>query len=101
MGSNPRFLAILDVVTPPVGKVGLAHFRGIFVSSTIGLRKPDAVAFDHVVEAIGVPADRILFFDDSAVNIAGARARGLQAVQVGSIADVERALAELAEVEQR
>jgi glucose-1-phosphatase len=34
----------------------LGHFREIFLSSTIGLRKPDAAAYDHVVNAIGVPA---------------------------------------------
>ena len=42
----------------------LGHFREIFLSSTIGLRKPDAAAYDHVVKAIGVPASRIVFFDD-------------------------------------
>lgn len=73
----------------------LRHFREIFVSSTIGLRKPDAKAYDYVVKAIGVPADRILFFDDNLANISGARARGLQAVHVKSIADVENALADL------
>jgi putative hydrolase of the HAD superfamily len=70
----------------------LGHFREIFLSSSIGLRKPDADAYDHVVQAIGVPAERILFFDDLAANIDGARARGLQAVQVRSSADVARAL---------
>jgi FMN phosphatase YigB (HAD superfamily) len=34
----------------------LAHFKEIFVSSTIRLRKPDAAAFGYVVKAIGVPA---------------------------------------------
>jgi putative hydrolase of the HAD superfamily len=71
----------------------LGHFREIYVSSMIGLRKPEAGAYDYVVESIGVPADRILFFDDSPANVAGARARGLQAVRVRSIADVEDALA--------
>jgi glucose-1-phosphatase len=70
----------------------LGHFREIFLSSSIGLRKPDAEAYDHVVKAIGVPAERIVFFDDLAANIDGARARGLQAVQVRSSADVARAL---------
>jgi putative hydrolase of the HAD superfamily len=70
----------------------LSHFRELYLSSTIGLRKPDAEAFDHVVRAIGVPADRIVFFDDLAENIAGARARGLKAVQVRSSDDVARAL---------
>ena len=73
----------------------LGHFREIFLSSAIGLRKPDAAAYDHVVKAIGVPAGRIVFFDDLAENIEGARARGLLAVQVRSSVDVAEALAAL------
>jgi glucose-1-phosphatase len=73
----------------------LGHFREIFLSSSIGLRKPDAAAYDHVIKAIGVPASRILFFDDSAANIEGARARGLRAVHVTSMDDVARALTAL------
>ena len=60
------------------------NFEKVFVSSTIGLRKPDAAAFQHVVKEIGMPAERILFFDDNADNISGARACGLQAVHVTS-----------------
>jgi glucose-1-phosphatase len=70
----------------------LGHFREIFLSSSIGLRKPDAEAYDHVVQAIGVPAERIVFFDDLAENIEGARERGLKAVLVSSTGDVARAL---------
>jgi putative hydrolase of the HAD superfamily len=73
----------------------LSHFRELFLSSSIGLRKPDAAAFDHVVKAIGVPAGRIVFFDDLAENIEGARARGLTTVHVTSPADVAKALAAL------
>jgi putative hydrolase of the HAD superfamily len=73
----------------------LGHFREIYLSSTIGLRKPEAAAYDHVVKAIGVPASRIVFFDDSADNIKGARARGLTAVHVTSPDDVAKALAAL------
>ncbi|MBR1232124.1 HAD-IA family hydrolase [Bradyrhizobium sp. AUGA SZCCT0182] len=73
----------------------LGHFREIYLSSTIGLRKPDAAAYDHVVKAIGVPASRIVFFDDSAANIDGARARGLAAVHVTGPDDVAKALAAL------
>jgi glucose-1-phosphatase len=73
----------------------LGHFREIFLSSSIGLRKPDAAAYDHVVKAIGVPASRIVFFDDLAENIEGARARGLIAVHVTSPGDVAHALAAL------
>jgi HAD superfamily hydrolase (TIGR01509 family) len=73
----------------------LGHFREIFLSSAIGLRKPDAAAYDHVVKAIGAPAQRIVFFDDVAENIEGARARGLTAVHVTSSGDVSGALAAL------
>jgi len=73
----------------------LGHFREMFLSSTIGLRKPDAAAYDHVVKAIGVPASRILFFDDLAENIEGARACGLAVVHVTSPNDVAKALAAL------
>ena len=70
----------------------LGHFRKIFLSSTIRLRKPDAAAYDHVVQAIGVPAERIVFFDDLVENIEGARQRGLKAVLVSSPDNVARAL---------
>lgn len=73
----------------------LGHFREMFLSSAIGLRKPDADAYDHVVKAIGVPASRIVFFDDLADNIDGARARGLIGVHVRSTDDVAKALADL------
>lgn len=73
----------------------LAHFREIFLSSAIGLRKPHAAAYDHVVGAIGIPASRILFFDDLIENVEGARACGLAAVHVRSIDDVADALAAL------
>jgi len=70
----------------------LSNFKEIYVSSTIGLRKPEA---DYVVRAIGASADRIGFFDDVLENIEGARARGLQAVHVRSRGDVAVALASL------
>jgi putative hydrolase of the HAD superfamily len=70
----------------------LGHFRKLFLSSAIGLRKPDAEAYDHVVQTIGLPANRIVFFDDLAENIEGARERGLKAVHVTSLDDVARAL---------
>lgn len=70
----------------------LGHFRTLYLSSSIGLRKPDAEAFDHVIAEIGVPAERIVFFDDLDENVEGARARGLRAVHVTSPRDVGNAL---------
>ena len=60
----------------------LRHFETVFASSNIGLRKPDVAAFEHVAGEIGTGPDRILFFDDSAANIDGARASGMHGVQV-------------------
>jgi glucose-1-phosphatase len=79
----------------PLYAAVLGHFREIFLSSAIGLRKPDAAAYDHVVKAIGAPASRIVFFDDLAENIEAARARGLIGVHVTSPGDVGDALAAL------
>ncbi len=73
----------------------LRPFRQVFVSSRIGLRKPEAEAFRYVVDMIGVPAHRILFFDDLIENVAGARACGLQTVHVRTSADVRHALSRL------
>jgi glucose-1-phosphatase len=70
----------------------LGHFKHVFLSSSIGLRKPDQEAYAHVVKAIGVPPARIVFFDDLAENIDGARACGLTAIHVTSTNDVEHAL---------
>jgi glucose-1-phosphatase len=73
----------------------LKPLRKVFVSSIIGLRKPDKAAFDHVAREMGVAPQRILFFDDALTNVEGARAAGLQAVHVRSNADVVAALAPL------
>ena len=89
--TNPAHVAHF---TKPYADV-LGHFRKIFLSCAIGLRKPDAAAYDHVIKAIGVPAQRIVFFDDLAENIEGARKQGLTAVHVTSPNDVADAVAAL------
>ncbi len=75
--------------------VTLNVFHKCFVSCEMGLRKPEPQAFGSVAAAIGVPPRRILFFDDLADNVAGARQAGMQAVQVRSIGDVRDTLAGL------
>lgn len=70
----------------------LRSFRKVFLSSSLGLRKPEPEAFAAVADEIGVSLERILFFDDTEENVLGARAVGMQAVQVNSAADVVRAV---------
>jgi len=89
--TNPPHIAHFSKVHADV----LGHFRQLYLSSSIGLLKPDRAAYDHVVKAIGAPASRVVFFDDLADNIAGARAYGLTAVHVKSSEDVAQALTAL------
>ena len=70
-------------------------FHQIFVSSELGLRKPEREAFEAIAAATGVGLDAMLFFDDTEENISGAKAVGLQAVHVKGHLDVKHALAEI------
>ena len=71
----------------------LKSFRRIFVSSEMGLRKPEPAAFAAIARTIDIPLERILFFDDTRANVDGALAVGMQAVHVRSLADIKNALA--------
>ncbi len=73
----------------------LEPFRRVFVSSNIGLRKPDVAAYRFVAREIDVAPDRILFFDDSPANVAGAEEAGLKAVLVRSNDDVAATMSAL------
>lgn len=73
----------------------MAMFERVFVSSEIRLRKPHRAVFEFVGREIGVPAQSILFLDDSAENVAGAKASGFAAIHVRGPADVRAALQRL------
>jgi FMN phosphatase YigB (HAD superfamily) len=88
--TNPVHVAEIARAFPAL----LPRFHRVFVSHEIGHRKPDAAAFRHVLEAIGVPAPTALLFDDLLPNIEAARALGMQAVQVHGPQDVRQALLE-------
>src|SRR5262245_19750485 len=70
----------------------LAPFRKIYVSYELGARKPEPAAFRTVVADMGFAPERVLFFDDSPENVAGARACGLVAVEVTMAAEIEQVL---------
>lgn len=54
-------------------------FHGAYYSCEIGLRKPDASSFLHVLEKHGADPARTLFIDDSIQHVVGARNAGLHA----------------------
>lgn len=56
-----------------------ALFHGAYYSCGIGLRKPEAAAFDHVLSMHGADPVGTLFIDDSIQHVIGARAAGLNA----------------------
>ena len=47
-----------------------------------GMRKPDTVSFERIIEEKGLNPARTLFVDDSLPNIEGARSAGLQGVHI-------------------
>lgn len=54
----------------------LGHFATIHVSGELGMIKPEADIFHHVLQHVALPAERVLFIDDSAKNIAAAEQLG-------------------------
>jgi putative hydrolase of the HAD superfamily len=63
-------------------------FQEVLVSGELGYRKPHPYVFERLVEALGVPADRILFVgDDLEADVQGARDAGLQPVLTTCVRD--------------
>ena len=73
----------------------LSIFQRIFVSSEMGVRKPEPRSYEAVSRQLGIPLDKMVFFDDTLVNVHGARAVGMPAVHVRTVGDVERSVIEL------
>ncbi len=69
-------------------------FDSCFYSCEIGVAKPEAAYFEHALAALDAPAAAVLFVDDSARNVEGARAVGLRAER-WHLSDGEAALADL------
>lgn len=89
--TNPTHLAAWKTGYPAT----FHAFDKIFISSDLGLRKPERRAFDAIATDIGVAHEDILFFDDTFENISGARKAGLQTVYVQSAEDVLKPLTNL------
>lgn len=69
-----KFLEILD-------EEGIAScFKGLFFSFRMKMLKPGREIYDEAVRRTGLRPEEILFIDDSAVNVEGAKAAGLNAI---------------------
>ena len=89
--SNPMHQAFWMAAYPRV----ISAFDHIFVSSSLGLRKPERAAFSAISQATGVDLANILFFDDTPENVEGAREAGLQVVYAKTPSDVKEALSDI------
>ncbi|MCC6288054.1 MAG: HAD family phosphatase [Chitinophagaceae bacterium] len=58
------------------------HFEKAYYSQVLGMRKPDVESYKYIIGEQGLNASRTLFIDDSALNIEGAKAAGLQSVHI-------------------
>lgn len=61
---------------------GLSKLFKVALSSCyLGLRKPEPPIYRRALDILGRPAERVLFIDDRAENVAGAVAAGMRAIQ--------------------
>ncbi len=106
-------LAVIDAVRPPLVVALLSNNDALvadllgehlpevarrldaaFLSGALGVVKPEPEAFAAALELLGVAAAAVLFVDDSAANVEGARAAGLDAVLFTGPGALRAALAE-------
>lgn len=72
-----------------------ASFHHNFPSHLVGKLKPDAEYFLHVLDAVDVPAERVLFIDDNTINVEAAAKLGMVTRRVAGVDGARRAFREL------
>lgn len=60
----------------------LALFEKIYVSSELGMRKPEKRIYRHVITDCGTSAEKAIFFDDLESNIKAAQDIGIKSVHI-------------------
>ena len=70
-------------------------FHHNFPSYLVGKLKPDAEYFEHVLQALDVAAERVLFIDDNAINVEAAALLGMHTRRVVGVDGARRAFTEL------
>ncbi len=82
-----------DTIPVEAEELGLHdRFEAIFNSAEIGWAKPDARAFQHVLDALGLAASEVFFTDDSAGKLAGAEELGMPTHHFTSVDGLRGAL---------
>lgn len=70
----------------------MRHFHDSVLSYEVGAVKPSSKIFEAAIARAGCRPEECFFTDDLAVNIEAARKHGIDAVQFGSAAQIEREL---------
>ena len=70
----------------------LELLEDVVVSGREGVAKPDPRVFEIVAERSGLPLDRLVFVDDSPVNVAAAEALGMDAIVFTGATELRGAL---------
>ena len=68
-------------------------FDYVMISGEIGLIKPEAAAFKHILSQLGSVTDETVFIDDSQTNVDAACALGIKAILFKSLPHLKRELA--------
>ncbi len=69
-----------------------AAFEHCFASHLMGKIKPDAEAFQHVLQELDCRAGEVLFLDDNALNVEAARRLGMRAGRACGVLEAQRLL---------
>jgi 2-haloacid dehalogenase len=73
----------------------LDEFTGILISGDVRVAKPDPAMFRLFLDRFGLRAGETIFIDDSAANVAAARALGIVAIKFENADQTRRELAGL------
>ena len=87
----PRSRRLFEEAGAPLDKV----FRKCFLSYEMKALKPSEAFYKTVVSEIGLPAEQMVFIDDSQKNVDGAIAAGLPAVYYEPGTDLSALMAEV------
>ncbi len=72
------------------------HFDATVISGRVGVRKPDPAIYALALEALGLPAEQVVFVDDLPGNLKPARALGMATVRhqgaAATVPELERLL---------
>jgi len=72
-----------DLLLKNLGIVNFdAYFEKTYYSHILGMRKPNAAAFEHILKENKLQASQTLFIDDTLIHVEGAKSVGIHALKI-------------------